>query len=240
VTEIKETLIKAALPEKLSRRKSTQKRRTEHENAYKSVENAWSPFYGRSPGIAPESAIQIRPDSSVAEHPLGKGKVGGSIPLPGTIKTTQRGLLSEMEVALRLARLGASVWTPAFGHDHPFDLIAHWAGFLSRVQVKTARDIDEGSIGFGGASVVDRAGGKQFPALTADDCDVIIGYHPGSGNAYVVRPVGKTLYTLRRMPPKNGQLIGIMFEADYRLTTLDQIRPLAALASLTSASSRQP
>jgi PD-(D/E)XK endonuclease len=236
VTEIKETLIKAALPEKLSRRKSTQKRRTEHENAYKSVENAWSPFYGRSPGIAPESAIQIRPDSSVAEHPLGKGKVGGSIPLPGT---TRRGDLAEAMVMAKLIKLGAGIFTPAFGHDHPFDLIAHWDGNLSRIQVKAARDGEGGAILINGQGVVDRAGGRQYPVITADDCDVIIGYHPEMDIAYAVRPVGKTRYQLRRTPPKNGQLIGIMFEADYRLTTLDQIRPLAALASLTSASGRR-
>jgi hypothetical protein len=36
-------------------------------------------------------------------------------------------------VMTALMRLGASVWTPAFGHDHPFDLIAHWGGHLSRI-----------------------------------------------------------------------------------------------------------
>jgi hypothetical protein len=48
--------------------------------------------------------------------------------------------MSEMEVMVRLARLGASVWTPTVGHDHSFDLIAHWEGNLSRIQVKTMRD----------------------------------------------------------------------------------------------------
>ncbi len=49
--------------------------------------------------------------------------------------------------------------------------------------------------------------------ITADDCDVIIGYHPDTEIAYAVRPVGKTRYKLRSTPPKNGQLIGIMFES---------------------------
>jgi hypothetical protein len=143
-------------------------------------------------------------------------------------------------VMAKLIKLGAGIFTPAFGHDHPFDLIAHWDGNLSRIQVKAARDCDGGAILINGQGVVDRAGGKQYPVITADDCDVIIGYHPEMDIAYAVRPVGKTRCQLRRTPPKNGQLIGIMFEADYRLTTLDQIRPLAAFASLTSAPGRQP
>ena len=210
------------LPAKLSRRETAQIRRTEHEKTYKSVQNPCSPFYGRSPDLAPS----IRPVGSVAEHPLGKGKVSGSIPRPGT-KTTERGALSEMEVMVRLARLGASVWTPAIGHDHTFDLIAHWDGLLSRIQVKTMRDVDENSISLSGTRVVDRAGGKHYPVITVDDCDVIMGFHPGLEMAYVVRPVGKTRYTFRRNPAKNGQVVGVMFEVDFRFTSLDQIRPIA-------------
>ena len=90
-----------------------------------------------------------------------------------------------------------------------FDLIAHWNGCLWRVQVKTMRDVDDNSISLSGTRVIDRAGGKQYPAITADDCDVIIGYHPGLEMAYVIRSVGKTRYTLRKNPAKNGQIIGI-------------------------------
>jgi hypothetical protein len=86
--------------------------------------------------------------------------------------------------------------------------------------------MDGGSIGINGAGVVDRAGGKQYPVITAADCDVIIGYHQATDIAYVIRPVGKTRYQRRRTPAKNGQVIGIMYERDYRLTTLDQIKPV--------------
>lgn len=223
--ESQETLVEQAFPAKLSRRETARKRRTEHENSYKSVQNPCSPFFGRSPDLAPS----IRPDSSAVEHVIGNDEVSGSIPLPGTIaqKTTERGALSEMEVMVRLARLGASVWTPAFGHDHSFDLIAHWDGNLSRVQVKTMRDVDDGSISLSGTRVIDRAGGKQYPAITPADCDVIVGYHPGLEIAYVIRPVGKTRYTLRVSPPKNGQAIGIMRAVDFELVSLDQIRPIS-------------
>jgi len=134
--------------------------------------------------------------------------------------------MSEIMVAAKLMQLGASIFTPAFGHDHPFDMVAHWNGTLSRVQVKTARDGDGGSILINGQGVVDRAGGKQYPVITKEDCDVIIGYHPETDVAYVIRPVGKTRYQLRRTPPKNNQLIGIMYEQDYRLVSLEQIKPL--------------
>jgi PD-(D/E)XK endonuclease len=223
--ENEKTLVKTVLTGNLSRREAARKRRTEHEIAYKSVQNPCSPFFGRSADLASE----IRCRSSVVEHLIGNEEVDGSIPSGSTIptKTTERGSLSEMEVTLRLARMGASVWTPAFGHDHPFDLIAHWAGFLSRIQVKTMRDVDDGSIALNGARVVDRTGGKRFPAITAADCDVIIGFHPAGATAYVVRPVGKTLYTLRRTPAKNGQIVGIMYEQDFRLTSLEQIKPIS-------------
>ncbi len=225
--EVQKTAVNQILPAKLSRRKSAQIRRTEHEKTYKSVQNPCSPFYGRSAESAPDLAPSISPASSVVERVIGNDEVSSSILLPGTTtqKTTERGALSEMEVMVRLARLGASVWTPAFGHDHSFDLIAHWNGCMSRVQVKTMRDVDDNSISLSGTRVIDRAGGKQFPVITADDCDVIIGFHPGLELAYVIRPVGKTRYTLRKNPAKNGQIIGIMYETDFRLTSLEQIRP---------------
>lgn len=133
--------------------------------------------------------------------------------------------MSEAMVAAKLMRLGASIFTPAFGHDHPFDMIACWDRHLSRIQVKTARDIDNGAITIPGQSVVDRIGGKQYPVITAADCDVIIGYHHDTDIAYVIRPVGKTRYQLRRTPSRNGQIIGIAYEQDYRLVSLDQIKP---------------
>jgi hypothetical protein len=164
----------------------------------------------------------------VVEHFIGNEEVDGSIPSNSTTtrqKTTERGSISEALVAAKLMRLGASVFVPAFGHDHPFDMIAHWGGNLSRVQVKAARDGENGSILINGQGVVDRVGGKQYPVITNDDCDVIIGHHLETDVAYVVRPVGKTRYQLRRTPAKNGQSVGILYEADFRLVSLEQIRP---------------
>jgi PD-(D/E)XK endonuclease len=227
VMEIEERPVNKGVSAKTSRREAARKRRTEHEIAYKSVQNPCSPFFGRSPISAPESPSDSTPEircrSSVVEHPLGKGEAVGSIP---TGSTTQRGELAEAMIAAKLIRLGAGVFTPAYGHDHPFDVIAHWNGFLSRIQVKAARDGEGGSILINGQGVVDRAGGKQYPAITAAACDVIVGYHPETDVAYVIRPVGKTRYQLRRNPARNGQVIGIMYEADFRLVSLDQIKPL--------------
>ena len=84
--------------------------------------------------------------------------------------------------------------------------------------------MDANSISLGGTRVIDPAGGRQFPVITSADCDVIIGYHPGLETAYAIRPVGKSRYTLRKNPA--SQIIGIMYEADYRLTSLDQIKPI--------------
>jgi PD-(D/E)XK endonuclease len=171
--EIEEKPINKGLSAKSSRREAARKRRTEHEKTYNSVQNPYGPFYGRSTILTPESPTdstqEIGCRSSVVEHPLGKGEVVSSI-LPGS--TTQRGELAEAMIAAKLIRMGAGVFTPAYGHDHPFDMIAHWDGFLSRIQVKAARDGDGGSILINGQGVVDRAGGKQYPAITTADCDV--------------------------------------------------------------------
>lgn len=159
----------------------------------------------------------------MGEHLIGSEEVVGSTPTGSTsYSRTERGSLSEVMVMTKLMWLGASVWTPAFGHDHPFDLIAHFDGCLSRIQVKTANDADEESLKFNGT----RVSGRNSPALTAADCDVIVAYHRATDQAYVVRPVGKHRYYLRRKLPKNGQVIGILYEQDFRLTSLEQIRPL--------------
>jgi hypothetical protein len=91
--------------ENLSRRETARKRRTEHEKAYKSVENPWSRFYGVSPDLAP----QIGCRSSVVEHLIGNEEVGGSIPPGSTTSTSRRGDLSEIMVMAKLIQLGASV-----------------------------------------------------------------------------------------------------------------------------------
>ena len=106
---MEKTLSSPILTTKMSRRKTAQIRRTEHENAYKSVQNPCSPFFGRSVESAPDLEPSIRPVSTVVVRVIGNDEVSGSIPLPGTIpqKTTERGAFSEMEVMVRLARLGA-------------------------------------------------------------------------------------------------------------------------------------
>src|SRR5437762_13251414 len=144
MTDIAESLAPQPLLAKLSRRKTAQLRRTEHEETRRLVQKRCSSFSVGSPILVPESVPSISPVSTVAVRVIGNDEVSGSIPLPGTMKTTARGSLSEAEVMLQLARLGASVFTPAIGHDHPFDLVAHWDGHLSRVQVKTMRDDDKG------------------------------------------------------------------------------------------------
>jgi hypothetical protein len=161
--------------------------------------------------------------SSVGEHLIGSEEVVGSTPTGSTnYSPTERGSLSEVMVMTKLMWLGASVWTPAFGHDHSFDLIAHFDGCLSRIQVKTANDGNADYLKFNGNHFI----GNRSAALTSADCDVIVAYQRATDLAYVVRPVGKYGYQLRRTPPKNGQVIGIMYEQDFRLTSLDQIRPI--------------
>jgi hypothetical protein len=143
------------------------------------------------------------------------------------MKTTERGLLTEAKVLAKLIELGASVLLP-YGHDHPFDLVVYEGNRFVRVQVKTARDGTDkgranGSVLIPACSVVDRIGGKVSKILTADDCDVIVGYHPVLDRYYCLKPTGQSRYQLRTEAPRNNQTRGIRLAQHYELLSLIQI-----------------
>lgn len=142
------------------------------------------------------------------------------------MKTTSRGLLSEIAVQLRLLELGAHVLVPV-GHDHPFDMVAYAEGRYSRIQVKTAREglfhgTPNGTLVIPGYSMVDRVGGKRVKPLTKDDCDVIIAHHAAGQRFYVIRP-GVGMTSLRYEPTRNGNVRKIRWAVEYELVRLEQV-----------------
>jgi hypothetical protein len=152
--------------------------------------------------------------------------------LPETIirlKTTDRGLLSEQRVQLKLLEMGVHVMTP-LGQDHPFDLVAYHAGEFSRIQVKTARDGKDkfsrsnGTIMIPAFSTIDRKGGKFTKILTAEDCDVIVGYYPRNQSFYVVLP-GKHQHYLRYSDQRHTANEKTRLAVDYELRTIQQLFP---------------
>lgn len=142
------------------------------------------------------------------------------------MKTTDRGLLSEASVQLRLIQLGVKVLVPV-GHDHGFDLVAHAERRFCRIQVKTARrgshrGKPNGVLLVNGYSVVDRVGGKRTKRLTEADCDAIVAYDPTDGRCYVLKP-GLGRITLRLAATGNQQARKVRWAHDHELTSPDQL-----------------
>ncbi len=155
-------------------------------------------------------------------HPLSQCRNTGA----GSLKTTARGLLSELRVQIRLTEMGISLFLP-LGHDHPFDLVAYMGGRWSRVQVKTMRygawaGKPNGTLYMSFSSVVDRAGGKVPKMLTTADCDVVVGFHPDTARFYAVPPTGRRgIYPRITAALNNTKLVNDA--AAFELTSLDQI-----------------
>lgn len=142
------------------------------------------------------------------------------------MKTTERGLLSEVHVQLRLLALGAKVLLPV-GHDHGFDLVAYADGRFCRIQVKTARQGSfrgktNGTLLVNGYSVVDRIGGKRTKRLTGADCDAIVAYDPVTERCYVLSP-GLGRITLRQAATANKQARKLRWADDHEMKGLDRL-----------------
>lgn len=145
------------------------------------------------------------------------------------MKTTTRGLLTELRVQVRLAELGAHLFVP-LGHDSPVDLLAYVGGRVSRIQIKTmhyARSAGKpnGTLTIPFYSIVDRVGGKVSKVLTRADCDVVIGFHPETEKFYVAVPTGRARIALRIIPALNNNTKLVNLAVDYELTSLNQLFP---------------
>ena len=141
------------------------------------------------------------------------------------MKTTTRGLLTELRVQAKLAEMGAHLLVP-LGHDHPFDLVAYQDGRFSRIQIKTMRYgraacQRNGTLFMSFSS--NGVGGKTVKCLTAAECDVVVGWHPETGLFYAAVPTGGRGVHLRVTPALNNNTRLVNNAATYELTSLDQI-----------------
>jgi hypothetical protein len=121
------------------------------------------------------------------------------------LSTKQKGDISELHILAELTRLGFDVYTP-FGEDSRSDLIADTGRELLKVQVKTARNIDDSKIEFNCTSTR-----SNYTETTEhdykDDIDGFAVYHPKTDNMYYV-PIDdapKTSMYLRLTETKNNQ-----------------------------------
>lgn len=127
----------------------------------------------------------------------------------------QIGNLTELQCLTAFVSLGYNVSIP-YGDNAKYDFIADIQGQLIRVQVKTASEKTEGSIKFSCRSTHVNCQGVKNERYTDKDIDYFSTYW--NNQCYLI-PVNEcsTDKTLRFIPPKNGQTVGISFASEYEL-----------------------
>ncbi len=154
----------------------------------------------------------------------------------------RKGDLAELKVAADLVERGCSISFP-FGEDCDYDLIADFEGVLHRVQVKYTES--DGRIVLVRCRSHSLTKGKvrHTKHYTAKTVDWIAVYDRTSDCCYYLPsselgPAGRSEASLRLMPARNGQHIGIRFASDYTEPTLSdtpvEVEP-AGLEPATSA-----
>jgi hypothetical protein len=130
--------------------------------------------------------------------------------------TKKIGDLSELEVALALARAGYIVSKP-LGDSHRYDLIIDDGQTLSRVQVKTGRLTDQGAIRVSCCSSHAHRGGTTRPYR--GEIEYIGVFCPQTGEAYLVpeSEIVNSYMHLRVAPPVNRQDRHIRWASRYKL-----------------------
>jgi hypothetical protein len=126
------------------------------------------------------------------------------------------GDLSELEVAIALARAGYIVSKP-LGDSHRYDLIIDDGETLSRVQVKTGR-LASGSIRVACCSTHSHRGGPHSRSYRGQ-IDYIGVFCPQTGDSYLVpeTEIAETHMHLRVAPTVNRQDRHIRWASRYKL-----------------------
>jgi len=129
----------------------------------------------------------------------------------------QKGDISELRSFSKLTELGYNVYTPV-GEDTRSDCIVESDDRLLRIQIKTARYVDESKIRFNCSSTRSNFTEHSTESYT-DDIDAFIVFNPDTENFYYI-PIDdapKTGMYLRIKPPKNQQCKNINMAEEYRL-----------------------
>lgn len=123
------------------------------------------------------------------------------------------GAVAEREVAYALSRAGYDVYVPFFRPHSRVDLVAHRDGRVLRVQVKAAR-VQRGIVRFHTCSNT-----RNEPRAYQGEIDVFGVYAPQVDRCYLV-PIDEAPDRgchMRLAPPRNNQVKGIRWAADYEI-----------------------
>ena len=129
-----------------------------------------------------------------------------------------KGNLTELQCLAAFTQLGYQVSIP-YGDCARYDFIVDINNVLYRVQCKTSHLESEGAYMFSCRSTAanrSRAASRTYTNQEIDFFATII-----EGQCYIV-PISETggrSKTLRFLPPKNGQKVGVSFAKDYEIET---------------------
>jgi hypothetical protein len=101
------------------------------------------------------------------------------------LSSVDKGDASEAIVIAELKKRGEVVLTP-FGDNQRYDLVIDRDSDFIRVQVKTAREIDEGKVVFDTAGNHTNTKGTKMKPYSSDKVDLFMAYNPDRDCIYEV------------------------------------------------------
>ena len=130
--------------------------------------------------------------------------------------TKRKGDLGVLKAQVDLFEQGFTICMPQTEHS-PFDLVAYRKGEFRRVQVKYRKIDKNGKIDVKFSTCwTDKAGTHTVPIDKAE-IDIFCVYCPDTDECYYLDPNHfRANATLRVEAPKNGQVKGIQYAADFR------------------------
>ena len=130
----------------------------------------------------------------------------------------RKGDLAELKIAADLAARGCKISFP-FGEDCDYDLVADFDGVLHRVQVKYTRSDGQMVLVRCRSHSLTKGKIRQTKYYTAKTVDWIAVYDQTSDGCYYLPSselgAGRSGATLRLVPTRNGQRLGIRDACDY-------------------------
>lgn len=137
------------------------------------------------------------------------------------LSTKQKGDISELRFSAKLTELGADVYEP-IGEDTRSDLIVDINSRILKIQVKTARYVDDKrKIEFKCCST--RSNFTETEEVNYEgDIDAFGVFHPDTESFYYVpiEDAPKSSMYLRLKPPKNNQTKNVNMAEDYILSDM--------------------
>jgi len=132
------------------------------------------------------------------------------------LNTKQKGNLTELQCLAAFTALGYTVSIP-YGDCARYDFIADINNKLYRIQCKTATKKDVGVYNFSCRSTTGNTVNNSTRSYDSSQIDFFATIIENKCCIVPINETGGRDKTLRTIPPKNGQKIGISFVEDYLL-----------------------